>query len=97
MRLADAPLNKQPNSQAIAFVVAVATSDLRSARGGGEHVFAYAPDESEATLSSAIKDRLSQGDNVRFETCACRPGNHLRIPLGGDADAAAVAVLHGHR
>jgi hypothetical protein len=61
-----APLNKQPNSQAIAFVVAVATSDLRSARGGGEHVFAYAPDESEATLSSAIKDWLSHGDKPRL-------------------------------
>lgn len=61
-----APLSKQPNSRAIAFVVAVATSDLRSAMRGGEHAFAYAPDESEATLSSAIKDWLSQGDKARL-------------------------------
>ncbi len=40
--------------RATKLAVAVATGDLRSAREGGRHAFAYAPDEIEATLSSAI-------------------------------------------
>ncbi len=41
---------------------------MRSAREGGTHAFAYAPDETEATLSSAITQWLTQGDrrNLRL-------------------------------
>ncbi|WP_250442028.1 hypothetical protein [Caballeronia sp. AZ1_KS37] len=57
-----APLSLSPEARATKFVVAVATSDLRSARAGGRHAFSYAPDETEATLSSAISQWLTQGD-----------------------------------
>ncbi|AXF12636.1 hypothetical protein CUJ91_32050 (plasmid) [Paraburkholderia graminis] len=57
-----APLGTSSSSRATAFVVAVATSDLRSARQGGQHVFAYTPEETEATLSSAITEWLTEGD-----------------------------------
>ncbi|SAL69482.1 hypothetical protein AWB65_06837 [Caballeronia humi] len=57
-----APLSTSPNSRATAFVIAVATRDLRSARQGGQHVLAYERDETEATLSSSITEWLTQGD-----------------------------------
>jgi len=59
---AGAPLTTSSDARATAFVVAVATSDLRSAREGGQHVFAYTPEETEATLSSAIREWLRKGD-----------------------------------
>jgi hypothetical protein len=57
-----------PDSRATKFVVAVATGDLRRAREGGAQAFAYAPDETEATLSSAVTQWLTRGDrrNLRL-------------------------------
>lgn len=49
-------------ARATKLVVAVATSDLASAREDGRHAFAYAPGGNEATLSSATSPWLTLGD-----------------------------------
>jgi hypothetical protein len=78
-----APLSTSPNSRATAFVIAVATRDLRSARQGGQHVLAYERDETEATLSSSITEWLTQGDR-----------RSLRLAL---ADQETIFAFHWRR
>jgi hypothetical protein len=56
------PLELTPDSQATEFVVQVTARDLHDARNGSEHVFTYAPDETEATLARAVRDWFAHGD-----------------------------------